>query len=541
MKKALIVTLFLLLAAAAGAGIWYRQSMGRGGTSLTDTGELPLSGSYAPSGQEQTVAGMADTRLAAMVSSSGQREGIKKYPVTVSRQETRKVTSSSSRSVSEVTVQAGDKVEEGTVLMRYDDENDEIEIQKKEYEIERVKLEIETQQMNIRKMESELPKLKNLDLEEQQLRIRQAQNSIKQKEYNITLMEKEIGNLREMIKEKEVKSKYVGTVTEVKRGDGSSTGNSSDDDDSGSGSKVYTVIIAESQNLVLKGTAKEEDMTSIYEGENVIAYSRVDPLVCWYGIISDVKKPGENKKDGDSSDSGDDTSGFSDTDTGSGAGYTYYVDLESEEGLLVGQHLYMEPDLGQGGRIEGLWIDAANYVWEEDGQTMLWVENSSSRLEKRPVTVSEPDEYGKVLVKEGLDKLEYIALNRSDYREGMRTRHVDEIGTTSQISGRPGSPGGDDAAGDEFFEEDEEFSFDDDMFDMDDGYFGDDEYSDDYGDDEYSDDYGDDEYSDDYDDDEYSDDYDDEYSDDYDDEYDDGSDDDYDYDDEYDDGDDYDE
>ena len=44
---------------------------------------------------------------------------------------------------------------------------------------------------------------------------------------------------------------------------------------------------------------------------------------------------------------------------GSGSSnYPFYVELESSEGLLMGQHVYMEMDYGQGEKREdGLWLD----------------------------------------------------------------------------------------------------------------------------------------------------------------------------------------
>ena len=57
----------------------------------------------------------------------------------------------------------------------------------------------------------------------------------------------------------------------------------------------YTVTIAESSNLLLKGTATDANIANIFQGQSVVAYSRVDPSVCWFGMISKVKKPGEDK------------------------------------------------------------------------------------------------------------------------------------------------------------------------------------------------------------------------------------------------------
>ncbi len=455
MKRGVVVALLLACAAGAGGGIWYQVLSG---SRPGEVSEQQVSSSAG------TVSGIADTYLAAAISAAAQRSGIVKYPVTVERQETRKVTSSSSRKVSEVLVKVGDAVKEGTVLMRYDDENDEMTIQSQEYDIEKMKLDIETRTMSIQKAEAELPKLRGLELEERKVQIEQTKNAIAQNEYNIEQREKNIETLQQMTSEKEVKSKYVGIVTKVQKG----TGSGDDDSDSDSSDvSQYTITIAESQNLLLKGTATEANISNIFQGQSVIAYSRVDPEVCWYGMISRVKKPGESNKE--SSDTGED---YSDSSGSSGSSYTYYVELEKEDGLLVGQHLYIEPDMGQAGRTEGLWIDE-RFFTTEDGETYAWVENANNRIEKRKVRISAPDEYGKVQVLEGLDRLEYIAESSANVKDGMRTRHADEAVSASGQTGGSGSPAGAGAYEDDLFIEQgegDDFEFAEDDFEIDDSF-----------------------------------------------------------------------
>ena len=452
MRRGVVVALLMACAAGAGGGIWCQIALNRQQNNMS-----------ARKTEAVSAAGIADTYLAAAISSASQRSGIAKYAVTVERQETRKITSSSSRKVAEVLVKVGDAVKEGTALMRYDDENDEMTIQSHEYEIEKMKLDIETRNMSIQKAEAELPKLKDLDLEERKIQIQQTRNAILVDEYNIEAREKNIETLRQMTSEKEVKSKYDGIVTKIEKGNGNSDSDFDSDSDSSDVSQ-YTVTIAESSNLLLKGTATDANIANIFQGQSVVAYSRVDPSVCWFGMISKVKKPGEDKNKSSSDEE------YSDSGSSSGSGnYTYYVELESEDGLLVGQHLYMEPDVGQTGREEGLWI-GEEYVFSEDGQAYVWVENTSNRIEKRAVTISSPDDYGKVRIEEGLDKLEYIAENNGIVKEGMRTRHAEEIAAASGQQGASPNTSNIGVYEDEVFEEGGEPDFN---FEADDWELGD--------------------------------------------------------------------
>ena len=67
--------------------------------------------------------------------------------------------------------------------------------------------------------------------------------------------------------------------------------------------------------------------------------------------------------------------------------YPYYVELDSSDGLMLGQHVYMEPDLGQEDQKEGIWLDDYYFEIEEDGSASVWAASASNVLEKRAVTL----------------------------------------------------------------------------------------------------------------------------------------------------------
>ena len=475
MKRFAAILLLLLLAAGGGWLSW--RILSSQGAAQQEGTLSPEDAMYSEDAEERPVvsaSGTVDTTMAAIVSSQNTYEGIVRLPAIIQRQQTKKVTSNSSRKVAEVLVKEGDKVSNGTVLMRYDDENDEMTIQSKEYEIEKQKLRIESAKMSVTKAEQELPKLKGLDLEERQIEIRKTLNQIALAEYTIETNEKQIEQLKEMIKEKEVKSSYVGTVTKITKG----SENSTDSDTDSSDGKV-TITIAESQNLILMGQAKDSDMGSFRQGDSVIVYSRVDPTVHWTGYISRVRKPGEKDSSGSGSDSEtqDEYSGY---DSGSSGKNTWYGALDSEEGLLVGQHVFVEPDYGQTSRTEGLWL-SEEYILTENDQTYVWVEGENGRITKRAVSAAEPDNYGIVQILDGLDRLEYIAVNSSYIREGMRTRHAED--TLAANTGNTAQP----SDGDDLGILGDGESYDDYSQDM----FGDDEI--DFGDfEDFDEDFGDD-------------------------------------------------
>ena len=55
--------------------------------------------------------------------------------------------------------------------------------------------------------------------------------------------------------------------------------------------------------------------------------------------------------------------------------YPFYVQLDGTNGLMLGQHVYVEPDIGQQEVKTGIWlsdyfindVDSNPYVWADDG------------------------------------------------------------------------------------------------------------------------------------------------------------------------------
>ncbi|MBR4163027.1 MAG: hypothetical protein IKR11_05845, partial [Solobacterium sp.] len=100
--------------------------------------------------------------------------------------------------------------------------------------------------------------------------------------------------------------------------------------------------------------------------------------------------------------------------------YPFYVALDSAEGLMLGQHVFIEPDYGQGAVKEGIWLDGGYIVFEEDGSTYVWAANSRNRLEKRKVELGEMDEETfSYQVVSGLNENDMIAWPDETLQEGM--------------------------------------------------------------------------------------------------------------------------
>lgn len=175
-------------------------------------------------------------------------------------------------------------------------------------------------------------------------------------------------------------------------------------------------------NFRIKGTVNEQNISSVIEGQPVIVHSRVDEEQTWKGTMTAVDTENPEKNDNMyyySSDSSETSSS-----------YPFYIDLESAEGLMLGQHVYIEMDYGQGEEKEGLWL-GSYYIVQEDGEAYVWAANSKDKLEKRDVTLGEYDEeLMEYEILDGLTTEDYIAFPEDGLAEGMSAeKNIDQMGT----------------------------------------------------------------------------------------------------------------
>ena len=222
-------------------------------------------------------------------------------------------------------------------------------------------------------------------------------------------------------------------------------------------------------------------MSSIVEGQAVIVHSRVDDST-WAGTLTsvDLENPEQNNSMMYYS---------SDGSTDSSSNYPFYVELESAEGLMLGQHVYIEMDYGQSEEREGIWLDSY-YIVQEDDKAYVWAANSKDRMEKRSVTLGEFDEdMQQYQITDGLTEDDYIAFPDESIQEGDNAvKNVDQTYDLENMGGGVQDFDGADYSGEEYYDDsmydeeyDEEFDdySDEDMYDGDeDMYDGDEDFGD---------------------------------------------------------------
>lgn len=249
------------------------------------------------------------------------------------------------------------------------------------------------------KEKKEAPKDQQLDYT---LQIQQAQTQQKQTQYDIATKKAEIEKYDESIKNATVNSTMIGVVKKINENQSADTADT-----------AFMTIVATGDYRV-KGTIDEQSFlnSGLAEGQAVIVRSRVDESKTWQGTISKVDT--ENTQT-DNSNSGMYDDGSSEQKASK---YNFYVQLTGTGDMLLGQHVYVEPDFGQTEVKDGIWIDES-YVVKDGDDAYVWTLNKKDKLEKTKVELGDYDENLMMYeIKSGLTKDDYIVWASDDLYEG---------------------------------------------------------------------------------------------------------------------------
>lgn len=317
----------------------------------------------------------------------------------VETQDIYKVEVDYSKAISEIHVNVGDVVEVGQDLFTYDTRELKLEIDQKKLEIESITNEIYSNQQQINVLTQTLQALPAEDQFEYYAEIQNLNNSISQLQYDVGSIQLEIDNLAKDMESATVKSEVSGTVKEINDGT----------DEFEEDASFMTIL--QGKEYRIKGTVDEQNIWSLSEGQTMIIRSRVDETKTWTGTISKVDTTQIEESDDEY---------YEESDVVMATKYPFYVAIENPEGLLLGQHVYLEIDEGEVETKEGIWL-YSNYIVEEEN-TYVWVSNSMNRLEKRVVELGEYDAVNdKYQILSGLTEEDYIAWPMEGLYEGVTT------------------------------------------------------------------------------------------------------------------------
>lgn len=329
------------------------------------------------------------------------------YSGIVESQETWDVNKDTERQVKEVLVAVGDTVDVGTPLFTYDTKEAENQIAQTKLEIESISNDISNYNSQI----DELQKEKKNAPEDQQFeyttQIQTLQTNIKQSEYDQKSKQADIDKYQQTIDNAVVTSKIAGVIKSI-----------NEDGTDASGNTTAFMTVLATGDYRIKGKIDEQNVSYLTVGQEVIVRSRVDENVTWKGTITaiDTETTADNNSNGSVSYmDGSDSSSEGTTK------YPFYVTLDSTDGLILGQHVFIEPDYGQTEVKEGIWLDES-YIVQDDGDPYVWAANDRNKLEKRKVELGEYDDtLFKYEIVSGLTEEDYITWPMTGLYEGVTT------------------------------------------------------------------------------------------------------------------------
>ena len=312
------------------------------------------------------------------------------------------------RTIAELLVKEGDDVKEGDSLFSYDTEELQLTLDKQRLELEQMKASIASYEDQIKKLEKELNRVSGNDKLQYTVQIQTTQVDLKETQLKIKTKEAEVKKSEEILEHATVMSPVTGRVQAIHE-----SGTSQE------GEPAPYITIQKTGAYRVKGVLGELQRGSITEGSRIRITSRTDPEAVWYGTVSlvDFENPIKNENGGMmmGPDGKDEMTASSQ--------YPFYIKLDTTEGLLMGQHVYLELDSGEGEAFD-LSLDASFLVTEEDGSTYVWAENGRHKLEKRSVTLGRYNEMQNIYeITDGLTEADFIAFPDASCAEGVRTSH----------------------------------------------------------------------------------------------------------------------
>ena len=379
---------------------------------------------------------------------TGETTGVSnRYAGVVEPQETVSVGLESGRNVKKVEVKTGDQVKKGQLLFEYDLSSIQENLEEAQLELDRLKNEASSLNEQIATLEKEKKKANQDNQLSYTIEIETNKMNLKKNEYSQKSKQAEIDKLQSATGNTEVRSSIDGVIQKIdtsKITTDDSTDSSMDDsvDDtssdssSGSDSNNAFITILSTGAYRIKGTINELNINSIVEGEPVIIRSRVDSNQTWKGTMGTIDKDSATTSNSSNSYFGMTDSSDSQTNTST---YPFYVNLESSEGLMLGQHVYIELDEGQDSQKTGVWISEVYIMDAETDSPYVWAADKDNKLEKRSVILGQYDEdLGEYEIADGLTKDDCIAYPSEVLTEGMATTtNIDEAMDTNNVDMEP--------------------------------------------------------------------------------------------------------
>lgn len=313
-----------------------------------------------------------------------------RYSGVVESQELVSVEADADKTIKQTYVKVGDDVKAGDKLFEYKIEDMQIQLEQDKLNVEQKQSEIKSINTQIESLEKEMnlsttTANQKLSLTNQ---IEALKLDLKRANYEIETTDKEIEKLTKDIKHNVVTASIDGKIQSV-----------------GTDPDAY-IKISSSGDFRIKASVGQENIFMISVDAPVIIRSRADETITWTGKVTSI-----------------DTSTAEATTNGLGSNinskYPVYISIDNSDGLMIGQHLTVELDLGQNEPKEGLWIDSY-YICDIDTKPYVWSVSDDLLTTKKYVELGDYDEMlMRYQILSGLSEDDYIAMPEDNIQENQ--------------------------------------------------------------------------------------------------------------------------
>ncbi|MCI6435271.1 MAG: efflux RND transporter periplasmic adaptor subunit [Clostridiales bacterium] len=300
----------------------------------------------------------------------------------------------SDKVVENLYVREGDDVTEGQKLFSYDTEQLQLTLEKQKLELEQLASSIENYGLQIAQLEKDRDRAYSADKLKYTLQIQTNQIDLKEAELKLKTKQSEIQKSEHLLANALVTSPVTGRITSISEEGTDQYGNP----------KAY-ISIQQTGSYRVKGQINEMQRGAIMEGDRVRMESRLNPEEVWMGTVTlvDYENPVQGNNNGYyvSSDS---------DEMSASSRYPFYVELDSMEGLILGQHLYLSMAGEEPVSLEGVTLSGAFLCYDEDGSCFVWADDGQGKLEKRGVELGNYDPMADAYeILSGLSDSDYVA------------------------------------------------------------------------------------------------------------------------------------
>lgn len=379
-----------------------------------------LAASLAGCGSDKTAVYVQQVSVLSGISSTD------KFSAMVVSENITEIKKDSDKDVSELLVKEGQDVKEGDPLFTYDTDQLQLAADKLDLEREQLNSSMSDYDTQIGDLERDRDKASADRKLQYTIQIQSLQVSKKEAELNMKTKVAELEKAKKLLDNATITSPVTGRIQSVNENGTDSQGN-----------PAAYITIQQAGAYRVKGIIGELQQNALRQGDKVLMTSRVDSSKTWTGTVSqiDYENPVKNDNNGYMSSSSDSVNQSSK--------YYFYVELDSMDGLIMGQHLYLQRDSGDG-TVSGVPVQSAYICFEDDGSAYVWAEGSHGKLEKRTVTLGEYNEETDLYdVTGGLSETDYIAFPDAELcKPGVAVSHTPVVSEEDGSVSDAGMDGG---------------------------------------------------------------------------------------------------